>query len=519
MVLGRLDLGVPLPSTIQVTLPVVLLPLLVGTVVTVLASLVPAREATRVSPIAALRPADAPAVGARGGRVRLAFSLLLTLGGVGVMLLAAVLSSSGRGDQTLLLGVGALAGGLSFVGVLLGAVFWVPKVVSARRTRAGEHRDQRAARRGEHRAQPAPDGRDQRSPADRRDAGRDDEHRGRERPGVPRAGARRALPGGPHGRRRGARRDAQPCRPTSPTPSPRSRASPRCSRCGGASVSLGGDRDHGRRTCRRLRGVRAARPTHRGRPGRRDAAAAEADRPSGATDGTVPVHAAASLADGGGPVAGGSVVDAPGRYRATWAGSTASSRPATLEQLASGRPGLDALGRAGPGCRRGARAPGRPLGAARHTGGGEQRGRRACHERAGDRHAPRDRRRTARGRRGDRADRRGQHAVALGPRTASGVRDAAGDRAVPPAAARDARGRGDAHRRRRGRARGRARAPVRLGGCGDHASGRSATSSSSSRGRDLALLLVVALAAGLLASVLPGRAAARTSPVAALAVD
>ena len=37
--------------------------------------------------------------------------------------------------------------------------------------------------------------------------------------------------------------------------------------------------------------------------------------------------------------------------------------------------------------------------------------------------------------------------------------------------------------------------------------------------RDLALLFVVALGAGLLASVLPGRAAARTSPVAALAVD
>ncbi|KQS99756.1 ABC transporter permease [Cellulomonas sp. Leaf395] len=130
LVLGRLDLGVPLPSTIQVTLPVVLLPLLVGTVVTVLASLVPAREATRVSPIAALRPADAPAVGARGGRVRLGVSLLLTLGGVGVMLLATGLSSSGRADPRLLLGVGALAGGLSFVGVLLGAVFWLPKVVS-----------------------------------------------------------------------------------------------------------------------------------------------------------------------------------------------------------------------------------------------------------------------------------------------------------------------------------------------------------------------------------------------------
>ena len=40
-----------------------------------------------------------------------------------------------------------------------------------------------------------------------------------------------------------------------------------------------------------------------------------------------------------------------------------------------------------------------------------------------------------------------------------------------------------------------------------------------SRGRTSRSLLVVALAAGLLASVLPGRAAARTSPVAALAVD
>ena len=36
---------------------------------------------------------------------------------------------------------------------------------------------------------------------------------------------------------------------------------------------------------------------------------------------------------------------------------------------------------------------------------------------------------------------------------------------------------------------------------------------------DLLMVLAVALAAGLLASVLPGRSAARTSPVAALAVD
>nr|WP_241769853.1 FtsX-like permease family protein [Cellulosimicrobium sp. MM] len=37
--------------------------------------------------------------------------------------------------------------------------------------------------------------------------------------------------------------------------------------------------------------------------------------------------------------------------------------------------------------------------------------------------------------------------------------------------------------------------------------------------RDIALVLVVALVAGLVASVVPGRTAARTSPVAALAVD
>ena len=37
--------------------------------------------------------------------------------------------------------------------------------------------------------------------------------------------------------------------------------------------------------------------------------------------------------------------------------------------------------------------------------------------------------------------------------------------------------------------------------------------------RDLGIVLVVAVAAGLAASVVPGRAAARTSPVAALTVD
>ena len=114
----------------RITPAVVLVPLLVGTLVTVLASLVPAREATRVAPIAALRPADAPAVGARAGRVRLAVSLVLVVGGAGVLLLTAVAGARAAGSSSLLLGVGMLAGAVSFVGVLLGAVFWVPRIVA-----------------------------------------------------------------------------------------------------------------------------------------------------------------------------------------------------------------------------------------------------------------------------------------------------------------------------------------------------------------------------------------------------
>src|SRR5690606_37926763 len=54
------DLGVPLPATITVTTQTVLLPLAVGVGVTVLAAIAPARSATRVAPLAALRPSDAP---------------------------------------------------------------------------------------------------------------------------------------------------------------------------------------------------------------------------------------------------------------------------------------------------------------------------------------------------------------------------------------------------------------------------------------------------------------------------
>ncbi|WP_298455567.1 ABC transporter permease [uncultured Cellulomonas sp.] len=127
--LGRMSLEVPLPATVSITPAVVLVPLLVGTLVTVLASFAPARAATRVAPLAALRPADAPAVTQRRNRPRLVLSVLLTVGGFALLAIAAVFGRS-LGD---LLGplVGVLGGALSFVGVVVGSVFWLPRVVGA----------------------------------------------------------------------------------------------------------------------------------------------------------------------------------------------------------------------------------------------------------------------------------------------------------------------------------------------------------------------------------------------------
>jgi putative ABC transport system permease protein len=128
MVLGRLELGVPLPVAVTVTGWVVLVPLVLGTVVTLLAALVPARAATRVAPIEALRPSDAPSVSGRSSRVRLVIAAVLTAGGLAALLAGVPLTR--HGDGLLGLGVAVLGGAVSFVGVLVGAVFWIPRVVA-----------------------------------------------------------------------------------------------------------------------------------------------------------------------------------------------------------------------------------------------------------------------------------------------------------------------------------------------------------------------------------------------------
>lgn len=92
----------------------------VGVLMTVLAALVPARAATSVAPLAALRPADDVLAGTKRGRVRLSIGLALLAGG-------ALLLGTGAAAADLLL---AVPGGmLSFVGVLMCSTLFIPPLV------------------------------------------------------------------------------------------------------------------------------------------------------------------------------------------------------------------------------------------------------------------------------------------------------------------------------------------------------------------------------------------------------
>lgn len=124
-VLGRAT-DVPLPATATISLTAVLVPLAVGTGMTLLASLAPARAAMRVSPLAALRP-EVTADGGRSSRRRALAAALLTVGGAALLMLGILLA--GSGSMELGLAAGLLGGAVSFGGVLVGAVFWVPSLL------------------------------------------------------------------------------------------------------------------------------------------------------------------------------------------------------------------------------------------------------------------------------------------------------------------------------------------------------------------------------------------------------
>jgi putative ABC transport system permease protein len=108
-------LGFSLPSTtLQIEPRTIWLALLVGTAVTVTAALVPARRATKVLPIEALR--DAAPVARRPSRVRAALGVVLTGAGVWAILQGLY---GGGGGQRVLLGIAATLFGVLTLSQLL----------------------------------------------------------------------------------------------------------------------------------------------------------------------------------------------------------------------------------------------------------------------------------------------------------------------------------------------------------------------------------------------------------------
>lgn len=119
---GEVNLGTPVtlrPGWDPVALAV---PWAVGVAITLGAAWWPTRRATRVAPMVALHPATAPQVSNRPGLWRIAIAaLLLAAGGAGLVLAAS--------SHNIVIGVAA--GVVSFVGVLVAAVFFVPAGIRA----------------------------------------------------------------------------------------------------------------------------------------------------------------------------------------------------------------------------------------------------------------------------------------------------------------------------------------------------------------------------------------------------
>jgi putative ABC transport system permease protein len=128
-VTAGMDLGVPLPAHLTIDPLALWLPLLLGTLVTVIAALAPARAATRVAPLAALRPFDAPTVQQRAGKARLVLSLLAVALGFAMLLGGMRLANDSIASfsNAVLLAVAGCI--ISFLGLVISAVFWLPVVI------------------------------------------------------------------------------------------------------------------------------------------------------------------------------------------------------------------------------------------------------------------------------------------------------------------------------------------------------------------------------------------------------
>ncbi|WP_323958692.1 FtsX-like permease family protein [Arthrobacter sp. JZ12] len=108
-------------ATLAVPVHAVVASMVVGLLMTLAAALVPARAATAVAPLAALRPVDHAGITTRRGRLRLGIGVALVVAGGLILAL-------GAAQANLLI---ALPGGvLSFLGLLLCAGLFVPALVT-----------------------------------------------------------------------------------------------------------------------------------------------------------------------------------------------------------------------------------------------------------------------------------------------------------------------------------------------------------------------------------------------------
>ncbi|MFC8041184.1 ABC transporter permease [Paenarthrobacter sp. NPDC057355] len=108
-------------ATLAVPPSAIIAGLVAGTLLTVVAALVPAKAATAVAPLAALRPADDASVRNRRGRVRLLLGLVAFAGGTALLV---------YGSINVVLEVALLGGAVSFVGILLCSTLFIPGVVA-----------------------------------------------------------------------------------------------------------------------------------------------------------------------------------------------------------------------------------------------------------------------------------------------------------------------------------------------------------------------------------------------------
>lgn len=118
-------------SSLIITWPAIVVPMVFGVVMTIIASVSSARQATNVTPLEALRPIELTDT-SKASHKRSTIGVLLLLLGIVLAVLAVIKMQSNNGDTTgyLMTLLQAIIGALMvFIGITITAVFWMPKLM------------------------------------------------------------------------------------------------------------------------------------------------------------------------------------------------------------------------------------------------------------------------------------------------------------------------------------------------------------------------------------------------------